>query len=279
MPAVPDLATLWSDQLLPNGSWVLVHAGWAVLAAAATAAAARLALQAVRRALARTGANANARLLIDRLLQFAFLLLGAAWVLSIFGVQLTALVALLGVAGLAVSLALQDLLRNLVAGLYILIERPFTIGEHIDFKGASGTVETIRLRTAALRSAAGQRVIIPNAMLFADMLVNRSAYGRQPIRIRVAVPLETGTDVGSGEQLQKELLGALEQAGATAAQPAPAVMVESLASDKATLRVEAWAPNPRAAAPKVAWALRQRVPRAEIIVLEDGAGGGSGGKA
>ena len=113
------------------------------------------------------------------------------------GVPLTAFVAVVGAISLAVSLALQDVLKNLVAGLIILVERPFTIGEHIDFKTFSGVVETIELRTTVLRTPTGQRVVIPNAMIFSDTLVNRSAYGRQLVRLRVTVPLEADGD-GAG---------------------------------------------------------------------------------
>ena len=101
---------------------------------------------------------------------------------------LTAFVAVVGTAGLAISLSLQDVLKNLVAGLIILVERPFAIGEHIDFRTFSGIVETIELRTTVLRTPTGQRVVIPNALIFSDALVNRSAYGRQLVRLRVAVP-------------------------------------------------------------------------------------------
>ena len=149
-----------------------------------------LARRAVRRALDRTHAHPNARLLIDRCVQFGFLFFAGTWALSVLGVPLTGFVAVVGAASLAVSLSLQDVLKNLVAGLIILVERPFTIGEHIDFKTFSGVVETIELRTTVLRTPTGQRVVIPNAMIFSDVLVNRSAYGRQLVRLRVTVPLE-----------------------------------------------------------------------------------------
>ena len=149
-----------------------------------------LARRAARRALRRTTAHVNARLLVDRFVQFGFLFIAVTWLLTILGVPLTAFVAVVGTAGLAISLSLQDVLRNLVAGLIILVERPFAIGEHIDFRTFSGVVETIELRTTVLRTPTGQRVVIPNALIFSDALVNRSAYGRQLVRLRVAVPLD-----------------------------------------------------------------------------------------
>jgi small-conductance mechanosensitive channel len=285
--------------------------------------------RAVRRALGRAAAHPNARLLIDRCVQFGFLFLAVTWMLSVMGVPLTAFVAVVGAISLAVSLALQDVLKNLVAGLIILVERPFTIGEHIDFRTFSGVVETIELRTTVLRTPTGQRVVIPNAMIFSDTLVNRSAYGRQLVRLRVTVPLEAdgdgaGQPDGSGqERVAAEVLRAIRStetgaglgaetgggdgaaAGVSRARggaagagqpdgdaakarregrlgaprtpggahpggesPLPSVLVESLTKEKATLRVEAWAGDARDAVPRLAWALRRRIPGAEITVLE-----------
>jgi small-conductance mechanosensitive channel len=263
------MLALWNERLLPQAGNVAARLALAALAVLVVTLVARVSLGAANRALGRTRAHVNARLLIDRVITFLFLLLAAIWVLSIFGIQLTAVVTVLGVVGLAVSLALQDVLKNLVAGLYILVERPFAIGEQIEFKTFSGVVETIELRITALRTAGGQRVIIPNAMLFAETLVNRSAYGRQLARLRIVVPLESGTD---GKSVVEETAAALRSAAPTttgaSGAPEPSVYVESLTAEKLTLRAELWTADARATAPDVAWALRARIPRAEIAILE-----------
>jgi small-conductance mechanosensitive channel len=195
-----------------------------------------------------------------------------------------------GTVGLAVSLSLQDVLRNLVAGLIILVERPFAIGEHIDFRTFSGVVETIELRTTVLRTPTGQRVVIPNALIFSDALVNRSAYGRQLVRLRVAVPLDEDEPAATPtDRLADEVAGVLSGMGLDGphgfpASPPPSpspsptvappdapqstVLVESLSKEKVTLRAEAWARDSREAVPRLAWALRRRLPGAEITVLE-----------
>ena len=151
----------------------------------------------------------------------------------------------------------------------------------------------------------GQRVVIPNAMLFAEALVNRSAYGSQLVKLRVTLPVAGPQDGQAGtdqphDQEQREspadtLRAALRAAGgrmepATQPEPVgetapagpagaagtpalgagsePAVMVESLTADKVTLRAEVWASDARTAAARLAWALRECLPRAEITVLE-----------
>jgi len=117
-------------------------------------------------------------------------------------------------------------------------------------------------------------VVIPNAMLFSEALVNRSASGRQLVRLRVVVP--PGAP-GDGGRLEERTLDALRGAAGEAiplpatrpgSEPGPAVLVESLGAEKAVLLAEVWAADARAAAPRLAWALRQRLPEADIIVLD-----------
>ena len=286
-PISGELLAYWNEQIVPRAGALAVRVLLALLALVVVAVAARFARRAVRRALTRTSAHANAQLLIERLIQFAFLLTAIAWVLSIFGVQLTALLAVVGVAGLAASLAMQDVLKNLVAGLYILIERPFGIGERIEFKSFSGTVETIALRTTALRTQTGQRVVIPNSMLFADTVVNRSTNGRHLVRLRVAIPLAGADDADKpapappspmpaarvAPQFADQMRAAIREAVAAAEQPEkgesePVVMLESITSEKVTLRAEVWVADARTTAPRAAWSVHERLPRAEITVLE-----------
>ena len=129
----------------------------------------------IRSSLKRTRADTGVVLLVGRLAFFGVLTLGAMWVLAIYGLPPTALLATLGVASLAVSLSLQDVLRNLVAGLYLLVEKPFRIGEQLTVRTFEGVVESVDVRTTTLRTGSGERVLIPNAILFAEVLINRGA--------------------------------------------------------------------------------------------------------
>jgi len=258
---VSELLAYWDETFVARGAVFVTRAGLALLAALMVWLAGRVVARASQRALERARAHVNARLLIDRLIQFAVLVVAGAWVLSIFGVQLTALVAVLGAAALAVSLALQDVLKNLVAGLYMLVERPFALGDLIEFKTYSGVVENIQLRTTALRTADGRRVVVPNAMLFTDTLVNLSVYGRRAVRLRITLPSADADSKTAAEVLR----------AAQAALPASdevAVHLEEMTGEKVALRLESWAPDARRAASELAWALRDALPKAEIKVLE-----------
>lgn len=131
--------------------------------------------QFVQDSLRRSRAEPSVILLVARLSYFAVLTLGVVWVLAIYGLPPTALIATLGFASLAVSLSLQDVLKNLVAGLYLLVEKPFRIGDRLVIRTYDGVVEDVDVRITTLRMASGERVLVPNAILFAEVLVNKGA--------------------------------------------------------------------------------------------------------
>ncbi|SRR5712691_11853237 len=122
--------------------------------------------------LART-TSVNLGILIGRLSYLTALALGLIWVAYIFGVQISGLLTFLGALSLAITFALQDVLKNLVAGLYLLWERPFIIGDSIQVKDVTGKVEDVQVRTTLLRSDTGQLIVVPNAVLFTEIVTNR----------------------------------------------------------------------------------------------------------
>ena len=122
--------------------------------------------------LART-TNVNLGILIGRLTYLAAVAVAVVWVAYIFGIQLTGLLTFLGAFSLAVVFAVQDVLKNLVAGLYLLWEKPFVVGDRIQVKDVTGTVEDVQVRTTVLRSENGQLIVVPNSVLFTEIVINR----------------------------------------------------------------------------------------------------------
>jgi small-conductance mechanosensitive channel len=144
----------------------------AILLAIGTYIAARLARKSFEYASRR--ADTSARLLIGRIINIAIIGLGVATILDTIGVPLTTFVTVLGVAGLGISLAMQDVLKSFVAGTFLLFERPFRIGDEISVKDQRGIVETVGIRTTRLRNADNVQIIIPNAVVFAEVVANRT---------------------------------------------------------------------------------------------------------
>src|SRR5262249_18025397 len=166
--------------------------------------------------------NRNLSLLSGRIVYVAALVVGLIVILAIWGTGVVLPVTLLGAVTVALSLALQDVLKNLVSGIYLLLERPFTLGDHIALAPYVGEVEDIEIRYTALRTADGQRVIIPNSMLFSSAVVNLSAYERRRSTFTVTVP-DTGVD--AVDQAEEAIRAALEDTSGVLEQPAPDVII------------------------------------------------------
>lgn len=120
----------------------------------------------------RANGDYSLAILLGRIGYFLVLIVGLIMVLQVFGVNPTLFFGTLGVVGLAAGLAMQDVLKNVFAGIYLLIERPIRPGEKVQVRTFEGVVVTIDLRTTTLRSD-GELIYVPNAILFAEVLVNR----------------------------------------------------------------------------------------------------------
>jgi hypothetical protein len=130
----------------------------------------------VRRAVLNQGrASPEAAALLSRAVTFGIYALAVTIGLAMLGVNWAALAAVLGAATLTLTLALQDVLRSFVNGIYLLIERPFRIGDRISIGAAAGEVEDVGVRVTVLRTQSGQRIIVPNTVVFSSTIENRSA--------------------------------------------------------------------------------------------------------
>ncbi len=109
------------------------------------------------------------------------------WMLNQLGIEITTLVATLGIGGLAVALALQDTLKEFFAGMYIIADRPIKIGDYIELdSGVKGYVEDIGWRTTKIRMLGNNRIIIPNSKLSSSIITNYHAPTKE---MSVVVPV------------------------------------------------------------------------------------------
>jgi small-conductance mechanosensitive channel len=184
--------------------------------------------------------NPNLQALIGRLIYVAILALGVVVVLGIiWNTGIVFPVALIGALTVALSLALQDVLKNLVSGIYILLERPFVIGDHITLAPYTGQVEDIQIRYTALRTANDQRVIIPNSMLFSSAVVNLSYYDRRRSGLTVTIP-DSGPD--ALDHVEEQIHAALEGVPGIIEKEPPQVVLSGAGGGKVSLQVLFWVP-------------------------------------
>jgi small-conductance mechanosensitive channel len=171
---VQELTSWWSTDSRWEVLWAVVRGliflvlGWQL---------ARLARLSFERSAARTAADASLSVLVGRIIYLVVAGLGVLTALDVLGVPLSSVVATLGIVGIAVSLAMQDILKSFFAGLYLLFERPFRIGDEIQLKDFVGRVEHINYRTTVILTADGVRVLIPNATLMSEVVLNRGVPG------------------------------------------------------------------------------------------------------
>jgi len=131
--------------------------------------------------------------LIVRILRFIAIVAGLTIILTRLGVNIGVLLAGLGLAGLALSLAAQDTIGDGIAGFLILVDRPFRVGDRIDIEGAGtwGDVIEVGLRTTSIRTPDNRMVIVPNSIIGKNQVIN---YTFPDPRYRVETPVHVSYD-------------------------------------------------------------------------------------
>lgn len=278
--ALIAIAFIWlSEQLLTNihsaqvitvSTYLGLHIGATLIVVAAMLVVARIMQRSVYATLHRGRVNSNLALLGGRVVYVSALALGVVIVLAVWDTGIVFPVALLGALTVALSLALQDVLKNLVAGIYLLLEHPFIIGDQITLEPHTGEVEDIQIRYTSLRTANGQRVLIPNSMLFSSAVVNHSAYRQRRSGLIVTIPDAGAEAVDRVEEQIREAVAAVPGVLTT---PAPQIIFSGAAAGKVDLQVAFWLPTGevgRSAAlySEVLGQVRAKVPEAEIGALD-----------
>lgn len=126
-----------------------------------------------------------------------------------------------GIFSLAIGLAFQDLLRNVLAGIFILLEKPFRIGDQVLIGGQEGVVQTIALRTTALRTGDGMLAVLPNLTVFQSVILNSTAYPQRRVRLSLAV--EPGVEPAEMVEAARAALAAVTS---ISTEPPPTVQLE-----------------------------------------------------
>ncbi len=197
--------------------------------------ASRLAHRLVRAALARTSTEGHVDLIVAKFAGAATFVVGAVIALGVMGVQVTALVASLGLVGLSLGFALRDVLANSMAGVLLLLARPFTVGESILVSGIQGTVRDIRVRDTLIEAPDGQLVFVPNSTVFSEPITNASAARRR--RLEVRLPVAASSDLGEAIRVAERALAGVP---GVCPDPAPGAEYAAVHAAVATIVGHAW---------------------------------------
>lgn len=171
--------------------------------------------------------------LIVRVVKLLIIAFIGIMALGQMGIQITPLIAGIGVAGVGASLAMQGLLGNLVAGLTIIFTKPFTIGEYIELLGVYGQVSDISLFSTKLLHVDTSHVIVPNRKIVGEILHN---YGR--IRqLNLTVGIAYGTDTSLALETVATVL---HHSPRILKDPAPVLGIAALGESCITLAIKPW---------------------------------------
>ncbi len=199
-------------------------------------AAIRLVMALAGRLLGRTSVDGRMRGYILKGVKTALYLFAALVFAGSLGIDVTSLIALVSVFGLAVSLAVQDILSNVAAGIELLLAKPFALGDYVAAEDAEGEVAEITLTHTKLDTFAGQRVMLPNSKLSEGKIVNYTVRGMR--RAELSVCASYGD---SAETVRTACLKAVSRAENILPDPAPQVVVAAYGESAVEYRVRFWA--------------------------------------
>ena len=155
---------------------------------------------------------------------------------SAIGIPITSFIALLSLAGLAVSLALQGILNNMASGFIVLGSHPFEVGDVIEHDGVTGTVREIRVLHTRVETFDGKMVYIPNSAIAGGKVINYSEIGKRRVEISVSASYDN-----SPEQVRKAMEEAVRRTEGVLPDPAPNIFLDSYGDSAINYGIWVWA--------------------------------------
>lgn len=197
---------------------------------------ARILSYAIRRVLtAWSPASEGGARLVGRFAAYLVVVFGFVYALNTVNVPIAPLLGALGVIGLALALAFQDILENFVAGIGMQLRRPLRIGDEISTNEYEGTIIDITMRTVIVTTFDGERVYLPNSLVWKNPMVN--ATERATRRTTLTVGVAYGTDLDLAKRVLERSAAAIED---VLAEPAPLAQVVEFGESSIDFAVRYW---------------------------------------
>ncbi|WP_227671714.1 mechanosensitive ion channel family protein [Psychrobacter luti] len=214
--------------------------------------------QIIHKVLQHYGLNASIEQLLKNILSVLLLVLGLASVMAQFGFDIVSLVAGLGIAGLAVGFAAQSTLANFIAGITILLEQSFQVGDWVNINDNEGRVVVIALRTTHVLTRDNITVIIPNSNVASSVVINLTSKNFIRFDIRMRIAFEDDID-----KAREVILQVLSESDVVLNRPETSATVDEIGEYGVFFIVRFWVkPAAVARMPKIKEALREHIKRA-----------------
>lgn len=183
-------------------------------------------------------ADLSIRQLVNNLLSVFMSTFATVTILAQFGFDVVSIVAGLGIVGIAVGFAAQSTLSNFIAGITLLIERPFRIGDWVNINGQDGKVVKIAMRTTWLRTRDNIFTMIPNDSVASSDIINFSAEGIT--RLNFCIGIAYKESVEKAREVILPVLLAHKEVLHNKKTLAPRVMLENLSASSVDLKIQIW---------------------------------------
>ncbi|MBE0406748.1 mechanosensitive ion channel family protein [Psychrobacter sp. AOP22-C2-15] len=214
--------------------------------------------QIIHRVLQHYGLNASIEQLLKNILSVLLLVLGLASVMAQFGFDIVSLVAGLGIAGIAVGFAAQSTLANFIAGVTILLEQSFQVGDWVNINDDEGRVVVIALRTTHILTRDNITVIIPNANVASSVVTNLTSKNFIRFDIQMRIAFEDDVD-----KARKVILQVLTDSDVVLNRPETSATVAEIGEYGVFFIIRFWVkPAAVARIPKIKEALRESIKHA-----------------
>ncbi|MFZ0129346.1 MAG: mechanosensitive ion channel family protein [Candidatus Dormiibacterota bacterium] len=185
-------------------------------------------------AMRRGKADRQVRTLVRNLITVTTYVVAVISALVVYGVNVAVILTAAGLGTVAIGLAFQDLLRNVLAGIWLLLEQPFRLGDTITVMDQTGAVQNITLRTTTLRTGVGELAILPNLTVFTGIVINTTHYDTRRLTVGVRIP--AAVDL---EELMRRARAAIGEVPGIEAKPA-VVFEPTLDREVPLLRCHFW---------------------------------------
>jgi small conductance mechanosensitive channel len=189
----------------------------------------------ISRTLERRKTDPEVRILVVKISRWAIVILGLTIALQQVGFDLSAFLAGLGIIGFTIGFALQDVSKNFISGLLLLLQQPFDIGDAIEVAGYSGNVVNVDLRATELYTFDGHYVLIPNGDIFTSPITNYSRADKRRVVINVGVAYESDLNL-----VRKTALEAISSIDGVLPDPAPSLVFNNFGESSIDCTVYFW---------------------------------------
>ncbi len=190
----------------------------------------------IRKGMERSGLDKDVIPFLSSMISVLLKVMLVLSVAGMVGIETTSFIALIGMAGLAIGMALQGTLGHFASGVMILIFKPYRVGDLVDVQGQVGHVQEIQVFNTIIKTLDNKKVIIPNGQATSGIITNLSAHNLLRVDLNVAMPYEEDF-----EKVQGIIMDALQSTDKALFAPKPTIEIEKFNEHNLLLAVRPYA--------------------------------------